>query len=306
MIKCSSTPVLVKLLEILNRILSTGKYPTAWRINFLTPLHKKGDQNLTGNYRGIAVGSCLSKLFLSILRSRLEEFTETHKLIPDAQIGFKRGARTSDHIFTLSTLITKYISKKGGKLFACFVDFKSAFDTVWRNALFYKLYQMNIGGSFMALVRDMYAQVQYSIKIDGGITRAFDSSIGVKQGCVLSPPFFKLFLADLPNIFDSSCHPVTLNGKSLHCLMYADDLVLMSETKEGLQAGIDKLGKYCSRWNLTINSSKTQIVIFNKTGHIFKKLKFSLNGRPLDVVKEYPYLGIVFDTCGSFNSAQPS
>ena len=225
MIKCSSAPALNKLLEIFNRILSTGNYPTAWRINLLTPLHKKGDQNIPGNYCGLAVRSCFSKLFLSILRSRLEKFSEVNKLIPDSQIGFKKGARTSDHIFTLSTLITKYISKKGGKLYTCFVDFKSAFDTVWRNAIFFKLYKMNIGGNFMALIRDMYADVKYSIKIDGGITRHFDSSIGVKQGCVLSPPFFKLFLADLPLIFDDSCHPVTLNGKTLHCLMYADDLV---------------------------------------------------------------------------------
>ena len=76
----------------------------------MTPLHKKGDLNLPGNYRGIAVGSCLSKLFLSVLHNRIEAFVAKNKLVPEAQIGFRRGARTSDHVFTLTTIITKYTS----------------------------------------------------------------------------------------------------------------------------------------------------------------------------------------------------
>ena len=269
MLKCASPCALNKILEIFNRILATGIYPSSWRMNFLTPLHKKGDQNLPTNYRGIAVGSCLAKLLLSILKTRLDKFITDHNLVPNEQIGFQAGSRTSDHIFTLATLIIKYTLKNGGKLYTCFVDFKSAFDTVWRDALFFKLYKMNIGGNFMSLIRDMYSNVMYSIKIDGGITKPFTSSIGVKQGGVLSPQFFKLFLADLPSIFDNTCDPVSLNKKILHCLMYADDLILLSKSKEGLQNCINKLSDYCKRWNLTVNTSKTQVVIFNKTGHIF-------------------------------------
>ena len=130
---------------------------------------------------------------------------------------------------------------------------------------------------------------------NGDVSEPFPVSNGVKQGCVLSPHFFKLFLADLPEIFDDTCHPAELNAKPIHCLMYADDLALLSLSKEGLQNGLDKLSIYCSKWNLTINTAKTQIIIFNKSGHIFRDLNFNINGRPLEVVKEYPYLGIVFE-----------
>ena len=159
--------------------------------------------------------------------------------IPNEQIGFQRGARTSDHVFTLTTLIFKYVHNakavKGSKLFACFVDFKAAFDSVWRDALFYKLYRMNIGGVFMSTIRDMYKTVIYHVKLQGGITPGILSKLGVRQGCVMSPLLFKLFIADLPAIFDSSCDPVSLNDKLLSVLMYDDDIVMLSTSEVGLE-----------------------------------------------------------------------
>ena len=117
---------------------------------------------------GIAVGNSLSKLFLSILHNRLAKFAATHNLIPKVQIGYKKGARTSDHILTLKTIIDKYINQLPRKyLFACFVDFKAAFDSVWRKALFYKLLQSNIGGNFLAILQNMYTDVQYCVKVNG-------------------------------------------------------------------------------------------------------------------------------------------
>ena len=119
----------------------------------LTPVHKKGSSNCPDNYRGIAVSNHLCKLLCSILNNRLSEFTEENKCIPKNQIGFKPGSRTSDHILTLKTIIDKYINKLPRKyLFTCFVDFKSAFDTVWRLALFYKLLKCGIGGNYLSLI----------------------------------------------------------------------------------------------------------------------------------------------------------
>ena len=122
---------------------------------------------------------------------------------------------------------------------------------------------MGISGNFFNVLKDMYKEVFYRIKIDGGLTESFESNVGVKQGCVLSPMLFKLFIADLVDIFDDSCDPVSLNNKCISCLCYADDLVIMSESARGLQNSLDKLSDYCNKWNLTVNISKTQVVIFN-------------------------------------------
>ena len=97
--------------------------------------------------------------------------------------------RTSDHIFTLESLIDKFF-KNNKYLFACFVDLKKAFDTVNRQALLFKLNRYNIRGNFLNIIEDMYNDVSFSIRLANGITQPFQTSIGVKQGCVLSQTFF--------------------------------------------------------------------------------------------------------------------
>jgi hypothetical protein len=185
----SANPVIIPLLvKLFNQILTNSTYPDAWRVNFITPLHKKGPINSPENYRGIAVSSNLSKLFCSVLHNRLSKFFADNNVIPNNQIGYRSKARTSDHIYTLKCLIdkyTKHLSKHN--LYCCFVDFKSAFDSLWRDALIFKLIRANVCGNYLHTIRDMYSEVLYSIKLENGLTPAFSTKVGVKQGCVLSP-----------------------------------------------------------------------------------------------------------------------
>jgi hypothetical protein len=109
------------------------------------------------NYRGICVSSCLGKLLCSILNEKLIKFAKERNLIHPTQIGFMPGNRTADHILTLSTLHDKYVKQnENGKIYACFVDFKKAFDSVWHQGLYYKLLENQIGGHFFDLIKDMY------------------------------------------------------------------------------------------------------------------------------------------------------
>jgi hypothetical protein len=98
----------------------------------------------------------------------------------------------------------------------------------------------------------MYNNTELCVKTDKDtMTGNFTSNIGVRQGDNLS--FFKIFINDLIDSFDESCKPAILNTLKLNCLLYADDLVLMSETADGLQMCIDKLYNYCTKWGLQIN-----------------------------------------------------
>ena len=304
MIKASLSFLKPSLLSIFNDILLHGKFPSVWSINTLTPLHKKGSTLLRDNYRGIAVSGCLAKLYLSILHKRLYKFADENNLIPPAQIGYKKGARTTDHILTLKNIIDKYIQQTPRRyLYACFVDFKSAFDSVWRDGLFYKLLQMGIGGNFLTVLQSMYSQVKYCVKIDGMVSKEFSSSVGVKQGCVLSPLLFNLYIADMPRIFDETCDPINVHALSTNCLLFADDLVLLSESAAGLQNCLHKLKNYCQSWGLNINMSKTKVVIFNKGGMKITRYKFYLDQNDIEIVQSYCYLGIVFSSCGTFSRA---
>ena len=149
----------------------------------------------------------------------------------------------------------------------------------------------------------VYNPVLYSVKCDSGCSDSFTSTVGVKQGCVLSPTLFNIFLHDLPLIFDQKCEPVTLHDIKLNCILYADDLVILSESEVGLQNALNRLSDYCAKWKLTVNLSKTKVIIFNKRGHTLKKYRFVYNNSMIEIVPSYCYLGIVFTASGTFKAA---
>ena len=188
----------------------------------------------------ISIMSCMSKLFCAVLNNRLVKFLKASNFNTEFQNGFTENCKTSDHILTLKTLTDKYFHKNK-KLFVCFIDFRKAFDSVWRDALMYKLLKANVGGMFGKLIRNIYSTSSVQIKLNDGLTDAFHDNIGVKQGCVLSPTLFKVFINDLPDIFTDKCQPVSLFNKKVNSLMFADDVVLTSESEEGLQHALNEL-----------------------------------------------------------------
>ncbi|XP_077866291.1 uncharacterized protein LOC144353988, partial [Saccoglossus kowalevskii] len=90
----------------------------------------------------------------------------------------------------------------------------------------------------------------------------------------------------------------------LSCLLYADDLVLLSETSSGLQNAINNLQDYCKQWMLHINISKSKSMIFNKSGKLLNNFKFQINGSELERVSAYKYLGMKLNLTGKFDVAQ--
>ena len=150
----------------------------------------------------------------------------------------------------------------------------------------------------------MYNNIELCVKVDKySMTENFTSNIGVKQGDNLSPTLFKIFINDILDSFDETCKPAILNSLQLNCLLYADDLVLMSETADGLQRCIDKLYNYCDKWGLQINIKKTKSVVFNKTGKLDEKI-FNINNIPIERARGYKYLGIYVSASGSFTEAK--
>ncbi len=231
MLKAGKNALVSVLSRLFNMIFKSGHFPDAWRTSLLTPIHKKGDKHVTDNYRAIAVSSNICKLFCHVLYERPRKFLADNNVIPENQIAFQKRSRISEYIPVLKTLIDKYIHKATKSyMFVCFVDFKAAFDSVWRNALMMKLMKHGIQGQLMNIIENMYSSVIFVIKCKGGITKKFTSSVGVKQGCVLSPILFNYCISDLPSICDDTCTRSQLADKPLSYLLYADDLVIMSET----------------------------------------------------------------------------
>ncbi len=303
-IKASCPLIIRNITDLFNHILTTGSYPQSWGVGLITSIHKKGCPSDPNNYRGITVSNCLAKLFGLVLCKRLTKFCNEKSLIDERQSSHRKKTRTTDNIFVLKALFDKYCTKEGKQLYACFIDFKKAFDTVWHDALFLQLRRAGIGGPFYNILKGMYKKTRSAVKYDSHASEEFEVHRGVRQGDVLSPLLFNLFVNDLiPILHEEDCAPPKLINSNVGCLLYADDLVILSTSPIGLQNSIDKLSTYCSKWKLEINLSKSKVMNMNRTGKK-KCYNFSFKNRTMESVTSYTYLGIVLTNNGSFKAAQ--
>ena len=172
------------LLHLINVIFSNAIYPTSWTINFLKAIYKSGPTTDPGNYRGLAIGSAIAKLYSAVLLNRLEAFVTEENIISICQIGFRKLFRTADHIYVLKTIVNMKLSK-GEKLYAAFIDFKKAYDTVNRQKLLDSLSKIGVGTKFVDNIKAIYNTVQYAIKVKGKVMDPILSNLGLKQGCPL-------------------------------------------------------------------------------------------------------------------------
>lgn len=301
MLKHSTELTRKVILSLFNHCLRVGVYP--WNSSITTPLHKKGDKQNPDNYRAITVGSCLGKLFSTLMLSRLVTFR--NNICPDKpnQLGFRSGAQCSDHILTLHTIIEKYVKSKKKRIYACFVDYRKAFDTVCRQALLYKINTLGIEGPFFSCMKFMYENSKTRIKLIQKLSRTIDVTTGTEQGHPMSPELFKIYINDLSEQLDAiqGILAPNLNGFVISHLLWADDLVLLTLDKRSLQRQLDCLYSFAIEWELLINLDKTNIMIFNSASRILKESHgFHLGSDPIKPIRRYCYLGIQFSLNGSF------
>ena len=166
------------LVDLFNAILDSGYFPEKWTEGIIIPVFKKGNPDDANNYRGITLVSCLSKLFTGILDKRIIDWAEENNVISDSQFGFRRGRSTTDAIFLLQSLIQKVLSQKG-RLYCAFVDLQKAFDSVYLNGLWFKLYKLGIDGKLLRVIRDMYDKVKSCVRHCNSFSEFFECSIGL-------------------------------------------------------------------------------------------------------------------------------
>lgn len=136
-------------------------------------------------------------------------------------------------------------------------------------------------------------------------TEYFTQGRGVRQGCNLSPGLFNIYINELATTLEKSSVPgVSLHNKEVKCLLFADDLVLLSPTAQGLQQSLDLLEHYCQTWALTVNPKKTKIMIFQKRSKTQDiQPKFTIGTQQVEYCTNYTYLGIKLNSTGHFNDA---
>lgn len=291
MIKSSGIELRNLMLKVFNCCLKNNCFP--WKHSIIVPLHKKGPIDDPDNYRPISISSALGKIFSHLLLLKLQQ--ERTLLCPGAinQAGFCKGSMTMDHILTLQTIVEKY-KKVKRSVYGAFINYRKAFDTVWREGLMLKLAQLKIDSNLMKTINEYYSERTASVKIGSNTTDNFATVSGVIQGEPASPELFKIFIHDLSDQLDEACALVPeLNGIKISHLLWADDLFVNALTAEGLQILLDILHEFCEDWGLTPNPIKCNVIIFNNPYATDEtSLTFKLGAGIISMSDSYTYLGL--------------
>ena len=160
------------------------------------------------------------------------------------------------------------------KVMACFIDVRKAYDRVWRDGLWKALWQKGVRGKMWRVIKNYYRKVQSAVRLDEGNTEWFDVDVGVRQGCVISPVLFDVFVDRLAREVRVLNLGVSAAGKRLSLLLYADDIVLLADSQEELQRMLGAVQAFCRRWRMQMNMSKTKVMAFGASG--VKNLHLSL------------------------------
>ena len=164
------------------------------------------------------------------------------------------------------------------------------------------------------VIYNMYQNIKSRIVYNNAVSDFFDCNKGVRQGGNLSHFLFSMYLNDLEQFLnDRNVNGLTSITEDfeieldvylkLFVLLYADDTVIMSESKEDMQNQLNVFNDFCKKWKLKVNAEKLKVLVFSN-GRLPANLKFTYNNRDLEIVPNFSYHGITFSKSGSFNAAK--
>ena len=213
------------------------------------------------------------------------------------QNGFKQGCQSTGNLFILNSIIEKYEVKKR-PLYISYMDFKSAFDYVNRHALLFKMLSEGFGGNLFQLLPSLFAKARRHVKWNNELGELFENTYGVLQGGVISPSLFKLYIEDM-GVYFGDVAGVNMVDTNTNHFLQADDLILISETRTGLQSLLYRLELYCRRWHLILIVMKTKIMIYNQKYEVVREFDdFTFEGQSIDQIGSYEYLGVIVSNSG--------
>ena len=224
----------------------TGKIPSDWGKGIINPIPKSStnDPRDPLSYRGITLAPYMFKLYCFILNSRLSAWVEANDKQVDEQNGFRKDRNT---IYQLSSLTNLIETRQKRKLstFCAFIDFKKALGLIDRNLLWERINSLGVGGRMFNALKSLYTSVNSCFRVNGFLTEWFDVKSGLRQGCSLSPVLFSLFINDFALSVKSPGAGVDVGADDkFSILLYADDIVLISDNEHDLQLMLSLLDQY--------------------------------------------------------------
>ena len=203
----------------------------------------------------------------------------------------RRGVRLGNGA-TSPTFVAAYTNSQGSAVYVCSLDAEKCFDSIWHVGLFYKLID-TIPDSQWLFLYSWYESSHAQIRWKNEFSRTFRITKGMKQGSILSPHLFNVFINDLLLKLESSNHGVRIQNFHLNVLAYADDLNLLCTTASGLQALIDLCEAYAHKWRMRFNPTKTNIICIGKQSLKTPPL-WTLGDTQVELSEDAVVLGVTF------------
>ena len=231
---------------------------------------------------------------LKILLNRLTPQAET--IIAEEQAGFRPGRSTTEQIFSLRILCERYLQHQQD-LFHVFVVFKKAFDRVRHAALWSTMKLYNINANLIKVIESLYSKATSAVYYNGSVGEWFRTTVGVRQGCLLSPTLFNIFLERImTDALENHEGSVSVGGRTITDLRFADDIDALAEKEDELVKLINQLDTTSTKYSMEISAEKTKLMTNNTKGI---SLDVRIGGQKLETVQSFKYLGSVVTDEGS-------
>ena len=183
------------------------------------------------------------------------------------------------------------------KGYCAFLDIEKAYDRVDRVILFEILRKVGLGMKVVNIIRSMYENTRAIYRLGDLETRLVRSVRGVRQGCTLSPTLFGLYTEELAWRIRRSGLGMRVGNDRLSCLLYADDIVLISESAEELQEMLDLVAGYGRDFDVKFSSEKSKVIVINGDVDDIDRL-WQIGNIVIERTNEYKYLGCMLNENG--------
>lgn len=276
-----------KLLSILNHWWVHGHVPSEICEARVVPIYKQGGIDSPSNYRPISLLNSLYKIFVSLVRTRIQKAVDPK--LASTQFGF-RPKRSTAHATFIVRRLQDWSEQKGTDLFITLLDWEKAFDKVQHDKLFDAMRRLGLSEHFVSVVASLYQSPRFFVQDQYGKSEVKTQSSGIRQGCPLSPYLFLLVMTCVDFDVKFRCSAYVLNsripGVDFDAVYYADDTILFSTSPRGLNEILKHMEICSGHYGLKLNRAKCHTLNMHRDAHIH----FG-DGTILDKAQDATYLG---------------